>query len=120
MRHARMLFSAGLIALAACAQMPAAAQPALLEAGDATSNAVLASVLQKTLGRPVTLAPDALTRESTLVIEPVPARIDGQRIDGRDMQPRIERFTLQKQGGKCVLLREGSPDPIALPGARCS
>ena len=106
-----------LVAFTGCAQLPA--QPALLEAGDTTSNAVLAAALQKALGRPVTLAPDALTRESTLVIEPVPARIDGQRIDGRDMQPRIERFTLQKQGANCVLLREGSPEPIALPGARC-
>lgn len=108
------------IALGACAQVPArAAQPAVLEAGDEFSHAVLAATLQKVLGRPVTLAPDALTRESSLVIEPVPARVDGQRIDGREMTPRIERFTLQKQGANCVLLREGNPEPVPLPGAHC-
>lgn len=96
-----------------------AEQPALLAADDASSRAVVNASLQKALGSPVTLADDVFTRESVLVIEPIPARVDGQRIDGRDLAPRVERFTLLRVQNRCVLLREGTGERIALPGASC-
>jgi hypothetical protein len=106
--------------LAGCVQTKVhAEQPALLKAGDTTSHAVLQSSLQRALGRPVTLAQDALVAENTLVIEAVPARIDGQRIDGREMAPRVEHFTLWRVEDRCVLRRESTGERIALPGAGC-
>ncbi|MGC4028235.1 MAG: hypothetical protein QM696_05120 [Steroidobacteraceae bacterium] len=106
--------------IAGCMQARApAAQPAVFEAGDAGSHAALQAALQRTLGRDVTLAPDALVNDTQLVIEPVPARTDGRRIDGREMGGRAERFTLWRVGQGCVLRREGSGERIELPGARC-
>jgi hypothetical protein len=106
--------------LAGCVQtIVHAEQPALLKAGDTTSQAVLRSSLQRALGRPVTLAEDTLVTASALIIEPVPARIDGQRIDGREMANRSERFTLWRVEDRCVLRRESTGERIALPGADC-
>lgn len=106
--------------LAGCVQtIVHAEQPALLKAGDATSHAVLQSSLQRALGRPVALAEDALVHEAVLVIEPVPARVDGQRIDGREMAARSERFTLWRVEDRCILQRESTGERIALPGADC-
>ncbi len=106
--------------LAGCVQtIVHAEQPALLKAGDTSSHAVLQSSLQRALGRPVTLAEDALVAEPLLVIEPQAARIDGQRIDGREMVVRSERFTLWRVDDRCVLRRESTGERIALPGADC-
>jgi hypothetical protein len=106
--------------LAGCVQVKVhAEQPAVLKAGDATSRAVVQSSLQRALGRPVTLAEDSLVTDSALVIEPMPARIDGQRIDGREMVSRAERFTLLRVEDRCVLRRESNGEHIALPGADC-
>jgi hypothetical protein len=108
------------LALTGCVQTKVhAEQPAVFKAGDAASHAVLQSSLQRALGRPVTLAQDALVNESALVIEPVPARIDGQRIDGRDRVARAERFTLWRVDDRCVLRRESTGERLALPGAAC-
>ena len=57
--------------------------------------------------------------ESLLVIEPLAARIDGQRIDGREMVVRSERFTLWRVDDRCVLRRESTGERVALPGADC-
>jgi hypothetical protein len=106
--------------LASCAQARVhAEQPAALAANDATSRAVVQSSLQKALGQPVLLGPDALVAAYELVIEPTPARVDGQRIDGRDIQRRSERFTLLRTGDRCLLRRESTGERIALPGASC-
>ena len=70
-------------------------------------------------GRPVTLAEDALFAESLLVVPPQAARIDGQRIDGREMVVRSERFTLWRVDDRCVLRRESTGERIALLGADC-
>lgn len=97
-----------------------AEQPALLKAGDAASRAVVQASLQRALGRAVTIGDDALTKDPVLVIEPVPARIDGQRIDGRDLQPRVERFTLLRVDDRCVLRKDSTGERIALPGVDCT
>jgi hypothetical protein len=94
-------------------------QPAVLKPDDATSRAVVQASLQRALGRAVTLSETALVNDSLLVIEPVPARIEGQRIDGRDLQLRAERFTLLRVDNHCVLRKESTGERIALPGADC-
>jgi hypothetical protein len=108
------------LALTGCVQTKVhAEQPAVFKAGDATSHSVLQSRLQRALGQTVTLADDALEKESLLVIEPVPARIDGQLVDGRERASRAERFTLWRVDNRCVLRRESTGEHIALPGADC-
>lgn len=117
MRHfVPMLLGAVLMAGCVQAQLHAE-QPALRVAGGEDLT-VLRQALAGALGRDVTLAADVLLRESTLFIEPVPARVDGQRIDGRVTQPP-ERFTLLRVDGTCRLLREATGERLALPGLRC-
>ena len=103
--------------LAACASPPSGERPALLD-DDPASAAVLALTLQQIFGRPVSLAPDAFTKDSSMTLEPVPARVDGVRIDGRETRAP-ERFTLLRSAGKCVLRRESSGDRHELAGAGC-
>ncbi len=95
-----------------------AAQPALLIA-DAGNAAILHAAIEQALHVPVLLAANALTQQATLIVEAQPARVDGQRIDGRETR-RLEHFTLQRQSdGACVLRREGSGELLALRGVRC-
>ncbi len=96
-----------------------AREPAVLRAEDVASHAVLQAALQRTLGRPVTLAPDALVNDTQLVIEPVAARVDGRRIGGREMGARVERFTLWRVEDGCVLKRESTGESIELPDVEC-
>lgn len=91
--------------------------PALLTA-DAANIAILQDAVQKALGQPVTLAGDALTRDSTLVIEATPARVGGQRIDGREIRPP-ERFTLLRMNSSCLLRRESTGERLGLRNAKC-
>jgi hypothetical protein len=120
-RIAWLLLPALLAGCVRAATAPPAEQPALLAPGDTASRAIVQSAVQRALGRAVTLSNEVFTKDSALVIEPVPARIDGQRIDGREVTRRtIERFTLLRVGDRCVLLREGTGERIELPNARCS
>lgn len=108
-----------LLALAAgCVRARVQAEEPALRIAASGDLRVLHDVLARALGRPVTLADDVLLRESTLFVEPVPARADGQRIEGRVMQPP-ERFTLLRVSGACRLLRESTGERLALPGLRC-
>ena len=104
--------------LAACADAPVHAQElALLTANEANA-AILKATVEHALGVPVELAADALTMESQLAIEPKPAMINGQRIQGRETR-RPERFTLLLVKGECVLRRESSGELLPLTGASC-
>lgn len=90
--------------------------PALLGT-DADSRAALQKVVDTAMGRSVALASDALTRDNTLLIEPVPPMADGQRVDGRETRPPV-RFTLLLSDGDCVLVHEGGKR-AQLRGAHC-
>lgn len=90
--------------------------PALLGI-DAESRAALQKAVDTALGRPVALAADALTKDNVLLVEPVPAMADGQRIDGRETRPPV-RFTLLISDGDCVLVHEGGKR-AELRGAHC-
>ena len=106
----------GLVAGCVRTQLHAEA-PAVL-AGDSASLAVLQSTLDRALGMTVTLAADALTRDSTLVIEPAALRSGGQRLDGRETRAP-ETFQLVRSGASCVLVRASTGVRLSLPGARC-
>ena len=107
------------IALGGCVQMPPKTdQPAVLD-GSPESSAALELTLNKVFNRPVTLAPDAFTKDSSMSLEPVPARVDGVRIDGRETRAP-EQFTLVRSEGECVLIRSGTGERFALRGARCT
>ena len=72
------------------------------------SRLALSKAVNAALKSDVTLADDALTESSVLVIERVmPRRIDGAPAQGRIMEPPIQ-FRLVKVGSNCVLVDQGN------------
>jgi hypothetical protein len=95
--------------------------PAVIVHPTAESRAALAQAVSSALhGAPVTLADDALTDASTLVIERA-RRLDpsGLPANGRELGPP-ERFRLVKSGGECVLVHERSGTRLALSATACA
>jgi hypothetical protein len=85
------------------------------------SRAALAQAVRDALdGVPVMLAEDALTRESTLILErPAHRDPEGHRAQGRELG-RPERFTLYKSGGDCVLVHERTGRRMPLVATECA
>lgn len=104
--------------LAGCAASPQGGEHPAVLTQQASNALVLQAAMQRMLGRAVTLAPDALMRESTLLVEPVGVMANGQRIDGREARPP-ERFTLLRSEGECVLVRASTGERLVLHGADC-
>jgi len=85
------------------------------------SRAALAQAVRDALdGVPVVLADDALTRESTLVLERA-RHLDpeGHRAQGRELG-RPEKFTLFKTGADCVLVHERTGRRLPLVATECA
>jgi hypothetical protein len=122
-REGRWLRAAALSSLAsACATAPLAPdQAAVLVNPTAESRAELLRVVREALHEaPLTLADDALTRESTLIVERTrPRGPDGTPLQGRDRE-RPEQFRLVKNGTSCVLVHEGSDRRVVLSSAHCA
>lgn len=113
---------AGLLCLAACATVSAQRDvPAVITSPSPASRAELVRVVTRALnGAPPTIADDALTRESALIIERARARgADGAPLTGRDTG-RPEHFRLVKNGSRCVLVHERSGKRFTLASATCS
>jgi hypothetical protein len=108
------------LALAACASLAQPEGDALRVTPDEASQAELVRVVSAALGRSsVTITTDALTRDSLLIIEPVPARdATGQRMGGRDLG-LPEHFRLLSRGGDCTLLHEQTGKRYELRASRC-
>jgi hypothetical protein len=89
--------------------------PAVITSPTAASRADLLRVVRKAMREaPVTLADDALTHESTLIVERARARgPDGLPLAGRD-RGRPERFHLVRNGARCLLVHEGTGRRLAL------
>lgn len=106
--------------LGACTSMGQPDTPALIIDPNAESHGDLVSVVSAALNvANLTLADDALTRESTLVIERRPARDPtGQRIDGRDFG-RPEQFQLLRTTTGCVLIHQRTGLRHALTKVKC-
>ena len=97
--------------------------PALISNPTPQSRAELRRVLSAALGgAPVTIADDALTHTSVLIIERAVPR-DGQgrplnSLTGRTLE-RPVRFHLVKAGNRCMLVREGSGGRWELTETMC-
>jgi hypothetical protein len=113
---------AGMLSLAACASMPGRRDlPAVLTNPTAESRAELVRKVSGALhGAPITIAADALTRDSTLIIERAqPRGADGVPLSGRETG-RPEHFRLVKNGSRCVLVHERTGKRWTLKAATCS
>jgi hypothetical protein len=88
----------------ACGTLSAQEQPALIAAPTAESRAELARVVSAAFnGQPVTLADDALTRESVLTIERrTPPGEQGRAATGRTLDSP-QRLNLVLRGSRCFV-----------------
>ena len=95
--------------------------PAVLVDPNPRSRAELMRAMSAALdGVPVTLADDALTRESTVLLERGRHRDEGGRpAQGREMG-KPERFFLVKSGADCVLVHERTGKRFTLLETACS
>lgn len=111
-----------MVSLGACKTAPVRQDlPAVVAEPTPRSVTELARTVSAALdGVPVTLADDALTKESTLVIERAPRRDpSGLPAQGRE-RGAPERFRLVKNGDECVLIHEGSGRRFTLRDTTCS
>lgn len=117
-----MLAAAGMLALTACASMSAGRDvPAVITSPTPASRAELVRVVGRALnGAPVTVADDALTRDSALIIERSrPRNAAGVPLSGRQMG-RPEHFRLVKNDARCVLVHERTGKRFTLASATCA
>lgn len=115
----RALVLTGLLAAPACdAQTDL---PALVTNPTPQSRAELLRTVREALNDiPVTLADDALTRDSTLILERAEPRDErGLPLGGRDTG-KPERFQLVKRGSNCQLLHERTARRWTLTSTTCS
>jgi hypothetical protein len=112
---------AGVLALASCHARAPQDAPAVIASPSPESRAELRRVVSEALGgAPVTLADDALVRETTLVVERARARdAEGRPLDGREKR-RPEHFRLVKSGDSCVLVHEQTGRRFPLSGVTCT
>jgi hypothetical protein len=113
---------AALLSFPGCKTAPIRQElPAVIAEPSSRSRAELAAAVSSALnGVPVTLADDALTRESTLIVERARQRDpSGLPAQGRE-RGMPERFRLVKSGADCVLIHEGSGGRFSLRETTCS
>ena len=113
---------AGILSVVACA--PVSAQrdvPAVVTSPTPESRAELTRLVGRALsGAKVTIADDALTRDSELIIERGWARTaKGVPLNGRETG-RPEHFRLVKNGSSCVLVHERTGKRFTLLSATCA
>jgi len=116
------LGACALVSLVAC--RTASARPdvaAVVAEPGAESRAELAAAVGAALGGvPVTLSDDALTRESTLIVERARQRDpSGLPAQGRE-RGVPERFRLVKNGADCVLIHERTGQRFTLRETTCA
>jgi hypothetical protein len=106
--------------VAACGSIAAEERPALIATPTEQSRAELLSVVTSAFnGRSVTLADDALTRDSVLIVERrEPRDAQGRPLDGR-VRGTPERFQLVLRGSTCELVRESDGQRWPLTRTDC-
>ena len=106
---------------AACGTLGAQEQPAVIAAHTEQSREELARVVSAAFnGQSVTLADDALTRESVLMIDRrTPPGPQGRAATGRTLDAPPEQLHLVLRGTRCVLVRDADGREWELTQARC-
>lgn len=118
----RLTVAAGALALAACPKGSSQHDlPAVLTNPTPQSHAEIVRLVSGALnGAPLTIADDALTRDSVLIIERSrPRDAEGRPLVGRETG-RPERFRLVKNGARCILVHEGTSERWVLAAATCA
>jgi hypothetical protein len=112
--------AAAAIAPVACSTLSAQEQPAVIAAHTTQSRAELARVVSAAFnGQPVTLADDALTRESVLTIERrTPPGDQGRAATGRTLDAPA-RLNLVLRGTRCFLVSAADGREWELNETRC-
>jgi hypothetical protein len=116
----RSVAVSALVMLSACASVAGQDGPAVLTEATTETHAELVKGVSAALNVPtVTLAVDALTTDSELIIERATARdASGRRLQGRELsQP--EHFQLIRAGSRCVLVHMRTKAQYELSGAKC-
>lgn len=116
-----LLSSVFLIAcLSACASMAQQDAPAVIVEPSSESRVEILRIVSSALnGANITIAADALTRESMLVVERKVARdAQGRRLQGREYE-RPEQFRLVKNGSDCALIHVRTSARYELKDVRC-
>jgi hypothetical protein len=99
---------------------PEADQAAVIVDPDAASRAALQEAVNAALHTNVTLADDALTETSILIIErKVPQSIEGSPAQGRNMGMPIQ-FRLVTNGSECILIDQRDMSRAVLADTVCS
>jgi hypothetical protein len=108
------------VALAACSTLSAQEQPAVIAAPTERSRAELQRIVTAALpGEAVTLAADALTRDSVLTLERrEPPGLEGRAATGRSLETP-EQFRLVLRGERCLLVRQADGREWELREAEC-
>ncbi len=112
--------AAAAFAVLACTTLAAAEQPALIERPTPESKAELTRVLGEAFqGRSVTIADDALTRDSVLVVEQRAIKgLGGNLTGGRSLEtPEVFRLVLRDR--RCELIRSSDQRRWALSETSC-
>lgn len=107
--------------LASCALSQAQPDtPAVIVQPTAASRAeLLAAVTGALDNASLTLAADALTHSSSLIVERTRLRdASGRQLSGRDLD-RPQHFQLVEHGGRCVLIHQESGRRIELTRTTC-
>ncbi len=115
MRPVKALSVAGMILVVSACKTGDVRQdvPARITVPTPESHAELQHVVSNTLGgRAVTIADDALTKDSMLIIEP-------KHLTGRDLG-RPDHFRLVLSDSRCVLVHEESNARIGLMETSCA
>ncbi|WP_129779065.1 hypothetical protein [Peristeroidobacter soli] len=116
----RIVVFSALVTLSACASVASQAGPAVLTESTPATHAELVKVVSTALNvATVTIADDALTKDSELVIERTPIRdAGGRRVQGRELsQP--EHFQLIRANNRCFLVHARTKTEYELLSARC-
>ena len=98
---------------------PEADQAAVIVNPDAASRAALQQTVNAALHTDVTLADDALTDTSVLIIErKIPQSIEGSPAQGRNMEMPIQ-FRLVTDGANCILIDQRDLSRAVLVDTEC-
>lgn len=99
---------------------PDSDQAAVIVDPDAASRAALQETVNAALRTEVTLADDALTDTSILIIEQkLPQSIEGSPAQGRNMEMPIQ-FRLVRNGSECILIDQRDMTRAVLADTECS